>query len=52
MYKSIYASNTNTVLSEHDNSYKNISKLIYDRTKRFINSKEIDGWEGIDELRN
>lgn len=52
MYKSIYASNTQSVLTSHDNTYKVESKYLYDRVKRFIGSVEIDDWEGIEELRH
>ena len=52
MYKSVYASNTQSVLTSHDNTYKVESKYLYDRVKRFIGSVEIDDWEGIEELRH
>lgn len=52
MYKSVYASNTQSVLTSHDNTYKIESKYLYDRVKRFIGSTDIDDWEGIQELRN
>lgn len=52
MYKNIYASNTQSVLTSHDNTYKVESKYLYDRVKRFIGSVEIDHWKGIEELRH
>ena len=52
MYKSVYASNTQSVLTSHDNTYKVESKYLYDRVKRFIGSTDIDDWEGIQELRD
>jgi hypothetical protein len=47
MYKNVYASNTQSVLTSHDNTYKVESKYLYDRVKRFIGSTDIDDWEGI-----
>ena len=52
MYKSVYASNTQSVLTSHDNTYKVESKYFYDRVKRFIGSTDIDDWEGVEELRS
>ena len=52
MYKSVYASNTQSVLTSHDNTYKVESKYLYDRVQRFIGSTDIDDWEGVEELRN
>jgi hypothetical protein len=52
MYKSVYASNTQSVLTSHDNTYKVESKYFYDRVKRFIGSTDIDDWKGVEELRS
>lgn len=51
MFKAIQAYNSNSILNEHDKTYKIESKLLYTRLKDFVGHLELPDWNDLDKLK-